>query len=87
MERGERGAVYNVGGGAEATMREVIAACERVSGRSLYLRQRPSAKGDVSRTAADTSRIRAALGWQPRVGLDEGLQAQWSWVSAKVGRR
>ena len=87
MERGEQGAVYNVGGGAEATMSEAIAICERVSGRSLDLRRLDSAKGDVSRTAADTSRIRAALGWEPKVGLEEGLRAQWSGVSAKVGRR
>ena len=87
MGRGEQGAVYNVGGGAEAMMREAIAICERVSGRSLDLRRRESAKGDVSRTAADTSRIQAALGWEAKIGLEEGLQAQWSWVSAKVGRR
>ena len=87
MERGGQGAVYNVGGGAEAAMSEAIAICERVSGRSLDLHRRESAKGDVSRTAADTRRIRAALGWEAKVGLEEGLQAQWSWVSAKVGRR
>lgn len=87
MERGEQGAVYNVGGGAEATMREAIATCERVAGRALDLRLQPSAKGDVSRTAADTGRIRAALGWEAQVGLEQGLAAQWSWVSAKVGRR
>lgn len=87
MERGEQGAVYNVGGGAEATMREAIALCERVSDRTLDLRRRDSAQGDVSRTAADTGRIRAALDWEAKVGLEEGLQAQWSWVSAKVGRR
>ena len=87
MERGERGTTYNVGGGAEATMREAIATCERVSGRSLDLRLRASARGDVSRTAADTTRIRTALGWEAEVGLEEGLWAQWSWVSAKVGPR
>ena len=87
MERAAAGAVYNVGGGTEATMREAIATCERVSGRSLDLRLRESAKGDVSRTAADTSRIRDELGWQAGVGLEQGLTAQWAWVSAKVGHR
>ena len=87
MKRAAAGAVYNVGGGAEATMREAIATCERVSGRSLDLRRRESAKGDVARTAADTTRIRDDLGWQAGVGLEQGLTAQWAWVSAKVGHR
>ena len=87
MERGQAGAVYNVGGGEEATMRQAIDLCEQVAGRTLDLQLRPSAKGDAPRTAADTSRIRAALGWEARTGLRAGLEAQWSWVSAKVGRR
>ena len=29
----------------------------------------------------------AAAAWEARTGLEAGLQAQWSWVSAKVGRR
>ena len=87
MQRGPQGAIFNVGGGAEATMREAIATCEQVAGRPLDLQLRASAKGDVSRTAADTARIREALGWEARTGLEAGLQAQWSWVSAKVGRR
>lgn len=87
MERGTTGAIYNVGGGEEATMREAIALCERVSGRTLDLQRKPSAKGDAPRTAADTARIREALGWAARTPLEAGLQAQWSWVSAKVGRR
>jgi UDP-glucuronate 4-epimerase len=84
MERAPAGAVYNVGGGAETTMREAIALCERIAGRRLELRTASDASGDVRRTAADTSRIRAELGWEPRVGLGEGLQAQWEWASKRV---
>jgi UDP-glucuronate 4-epimerase len=79
MERGH--GVYNVGGGAEATMLEVIAAAERASGRTLDVRRVPAAVGDVRRTAADTSRIRGELGWEPLVTLDDGLQQHWDWIS------
>ena len=87
MERAPTGAVYNVGGGVEATMLEAIAAAERVSGRTLVLRFLPPAPGDVRRTAADTTRIRRDLGWAPSVTLEEGLRAQWLWASARVGAR
>jgi nucleoside-diphosphate-sugar epimerase len=85
MERAPAGAVYNVGGGAETTMREAIALCERIAGRRLDVRTAPDASGDVRRTAADTRRIRRDLGWEPQVGLEEGLRAQWEWAAARVG--
>lgn len=84
MERATGGAVYNVGGGSEATMREVIDMLERISERRLDLRIGEVATGDVRRTAADTTRIRAELGWQPHVSLEEGLTAQWEWAAGRV---
>ncbi len=87
MERAPRGSVYNVGGGEEASVREAIDLLERIAGRPLDVRYREVAKGDVRRTAADTSRIRAELGWRPSVGLDDGLQAQWEWASGRVAAR
>ena len=87
MERAPAGAVYNVGGGAEATMREAIALLERIAGRRLDLRVLPAAAGDARRTAADTSRIRDQLGWQPQVPLEQGLQAQWSSGARVAGQR
>jgi UDP-glucuronate 4-epimerase len=84
MERGEKSAVYNVGGGEEATMLESIAALERISGRTLDVNHAGVAKGDVSRTSADVARIRGALGWEPKTPLDDGLAAMWAWASARV---
>ena len=84
MERGTAGAVYNVGGGTEATMRDAIATLETVSGRKLELVERPAAAGDVRRTAADTQRIEGDLGWRATTGLEDGLRAQWEWASVRV---
>ena len=84
MERAPAGATYNVGGGEEATMLEAIAVLEGVSGRTLQTRRVESAKGDMARTKADISRIRAELSWQPRTPLRDGLAAMWSWTAARV---
>jgi UDP-glucuronate 4-epimerase len=84
MERAPAGAVYNVGGGEEASMLESIALLERLSGRELDVRHVDAAQGDVSRTKADVTRIRAALGWTPETTLRDGLEAMWSWASARV---
>jgi UDP-glucuronate 4-epimerase len=81
------GAVYNVGGGSEASMSEAIAVLERIAGRALELDSRPPAAGDMRRTSADTSRIRADLGWSPTTPLDDGLRLQWEWAIARVPAR
>ena len=78
------GALYNVGGGAEATMRDAIAALERVSGRTLDVVEKPAAAGDVRRTAADTRKIEGDLGWHATTALEDGLRAQWQWASVRV---
>lgn len=87
MDAAPAGAVYNVGGGQEATMREAIATLERMSGRRIAVRAQPAARGDARRTAADVTRIRDALGWSPTTALDEGLEAQWSWAADRVAAR
>ena len=84
MERAPGRALYNVGGGDEASMLEAIELLERVSGRTLDVRHVSSAKGDVARTKADVTRIGTALGWSPSTSLAEGLEAMWSWATARV---
>ncbi len=84
MDSAPTGAVYNVGGGEEATVLEAIALLERISGRTLDVRHTEAAAGDVSRTAADVTRIAAELGWAARTPLEAGLKAQWEWAAARV---
>jgi UDP-glucuronate 4-epimerase len=87
MERAPAGAVYNVGGGTEASLLEAIAVLERLSGRTLELLHGARVTGDVRRTSADTTRIRTDLGWRPRVSFEDGLRAEWEWASGRVGAR
>jgi UDP-glucuronate 4-epimerase len=87
MERGRAGEVYNVGGGDEATMNEVIRLAEELAGRELELERLPAAAGDVRRTKADVTKAREHLGWEPRTPLAEGLRAEWEWAAGRVGAR
>ncbi|MEA2406352.1 MAG: UDP-glucuronate 4-epimerase [Thermoleophilaceae bacterium] len=85
MARGN--GTYNVGGAHEVSMREAIALFEKISGRRLDVREHPAVPGDQRRTNADTTRIRSELGWEPRVGVDAGLKAEWDWACARVAAR
>jgi nucleoside-diphosphate-sugar epimerase len=79
------GAIYNVGGGTETSLRRVMELCQELSGCELDMRFHPSATGDVSRTVADTARIRADVGWEPQTTLEEGLTSQLAWAAAPLG--
>jgi nucleoside-diphosphate-sugar epimerase len=74
---------YNVGGALEASLNEVIALLEEISGRTLALERHPAAAGDQRRTKAETTRLES-LGWRPVVSLEEGLRAQWEWAATRL---
>jgi nucleoside-diphosphate-sugar epimerase len=75
--------VLNVGGGEEATMRQVIATIEEFVGRPLDIERTGDGKGDVRRTAADTRLARQTLCWLPTTTLRDGLASQLAWVQAR----
>ncbi|MBA3382704.1 MAG: NAD-dependent epimerase/dehydratase family protein [Actinobacteria bacterium] len=87
MERGSAGDVFNVGGGEEVSMLQVIGTLAEVAGRKLELVHAPRRQGDQSRTLADTTRIRAKTGWKPQTPFTEGLEAQWRWAADRVASR
>ncbi len=79
--RGVPGRVYNIGGGSRVSVNQVLDAIGRVSARKPVLVFEPEQKGDMRHTYADTSLARADLGFVPAVGLDDGLAAEYRWIS------
>jgi UDP-glucuronate 4-epimerase len=75
-ERGVVGGVYNVAGGCQATVLEVIETLATLTGHVPQLDHRPPVAGDPRRTGADITRAREELGYVPAVGLEEGLSRQ-----------
>jgi UDP-glucuronate 4-epimerase len=73
------GTVLNIAGGSAASLGEVIAMVEKVTGSSVVLDRRDRQPGDVTRTGGATERAGELLGWTPRTGLLDGLQAQADW--------
>lgn len=74
----------NLGIGTGFTVREVIRAAERVTGRSLRLRESPRRAGDPPELVADSSRAASVLGWRPRfTDIAEMIQTAWNWHQRK----
>jgi UDP-glucose 4-epimerase len=80
-ERGVPGRAYNIGGGSRVTINRVLEIIERLAGRRLDIRREPAQKGDMRDTYADTSLARADLSFAPRVPLEQGIEAEYRWLS------
>ena len=81
-ERGVPGRAYNVGGGSRVSMNRVIEIIGDVAGRPLEVRREPAQKGDMRDTYADTSLARSDLGFTPSVTLEQGIEAEYRWLSS-----
>jgi nucleoside-diphosphate-sugar epimerase len=75
------GQVVNVGSGVESTVRTVAEQVARLAGNAgnLQIGAVPSRPAEASRYVCAIERVRALTGWQPQVGLDEGLQRTFDW--------
>ncbi|MGH2358252.1 MAG: UDP-glucose 4-epimerase GalE [Candidatus Limnocylindria bacterium] len=75
--------VYNLGSAAGFSVREVVEAARRVTGRSIPARAIKRRTGDPPVLVASSRRARRELGWQPRHStLEEMLADAWAWRQA-----
>ena len=81
-ERGEPGAIYNIGGGAQISLREVLGIVREQVG-DLRVVEHPGQRGDARDTAADISRAAAALGYAPSWDVPRGMAEQTAWHRAR----
>lgn len=74
------GEIFNIGGGSRVGLMAVIDTMEAVSGLTIKRKHIEQARGDARHTAADITKAKQILGYQPKVSLREGLTAEWEWV-------
>ena len=76
--------VLNVGTGVGSSVREVIEATERISGRPVPHEFIDRRAGDPVSTYADPARIAAVLGWSATRTLDDIIASAWNWHSTHL---
>ena len=80
-------AVYNLGNDNGFSVAEVIAAAERVTGRTISVSHVPRRAGDPPRLVADSTRARTELGWLPQFDrLDTIIEHAWAWENVLAKR-
>lgn len=73
-------AYYNLGTGGGTSVREVIACCERVTGKPIKVVEKPRRPGDPARLIAGSDKVKRELGWAPKFGsIDRIVESAWAW--------
>lgn len=75
------GEVFNIGGDGEGILLiDAIRMIENIIGQKAEIEYKPVAKGDVRHTAADCTRAKEVLGYEPVVSFKEGLTREIEWL-------
>ncbi|HEU0119324.1 MAG TPA: UDP-glucose 4-epimerase GalE [Bryobacteraceae bacterium] len=75
---GGASATFNAGTGRGFSVREVVDAVEKVTGRKVPYVMGPRREGDPAQLVADSSLLRGTLGWQPKFDtLESIIESAW----------
>ena len=80
LESGKESAVFNLGNGNGFSVREVIAAVERITERRVPCKVAPRRSGDPAVLVGSADKARQILGWRPQFdGLETIIETAWAW--------
>jgi UDP-glucose 4-epimerase len=79
------GRVFNLGGGSRIILLDLLEMLSGVVGKRVAIQRLGRQAGDVRHTWADISRAKRVLGYQPMIGLEEGLHAEYGWIKQVYG--
>jgi UDP-glucuronate 4-epimerase len=85
VETGVEGA-FNVGGANPIALNDLLGVIERVVGRPVPLDRRAALAGDPPSTSAAIGRASRAFGYEPKVGLPEGIARAAEWLEGELSR-
>ena len=83
-ERGEHLGIYHIGTAEEVTIADLARRMAAIAGREIVIEPSAVLAGSTPRRCPDISRLRA-LGYEPRVLLDEGLPPTLKWYLDYAG--
>jgi UDP-glucose 4-epimerase len=78
--------VINLGTGTGTTVRELVAAFNRVTGDGVRTVDAPPRPGDVAGAYTRIDRARRLLGFQPRFSLEDGIRHSLQWAAIRNDR-
>jgi UDP-glucose 4-epimerase len=88
LKGGSAGGVYNLGTGQGYSVKAILTAIERETGRSMNVPLKPRRAGDPPVLVADPAAARSALGFRPvHSDLPAIIRTAWAWHRTAHPRR
>jgi nucleoside-diphosphate-sugar epimerase len=84
MQKDVKGEVVNLGNPVEMTVLEFAEKIRAITGSRSEIVYRPMPENDPLQRRPDISKAKRLLGWEPEVGLDDGLRMTIEWFSQKM---
>ena len=86
LEQGGETISMNLGVGRGYSVKEIIDAVRRATGRSVPLRQAPRRPGDPPVLVADPALARRVLGFEPKwTDIEAIIASAWRWAETNAG--
>ena len=76
--------VINLGTGRGVTVKELVAAFEKVYGKTIYKVEKPPRPGDVAGAYANGDTARRLLGWEPKLPIEQGIADALKWAEVRT---
>jgi len=72
--------IFNLGESSAISLSGLVSLLEEKTGEKAKIKYLPLQGGDVIRTFADISKAREMLGYNPLIGIDDGIESYIDWV-------
>jgi len=71
---------YNLGTGGGTSVRQIIATCEKITGKPIAVVEKPRRPGDPPLLIAASDKIKQELGWAPKYeAIEKIIESAWAW--------
>jgi UDP-glucose 4-epimerase len=81
---GSNYAVINLGTGQGVTVKELVAAFEKVYGKTINKVEKPARPGDVAGAYANCDKAGRLLGWEPQMSIEQGIADALKWAELRT---
>ncbi len=79
LDEGGETNFFNLGTNDGNTVKEVFAACEKVTQKDIPVEMKPRRAGDPASLVADNNKTKENLNWNPKHTLEESIQSAYTW--------
>lgn len=79
LDNGGETNFFNLGTNDGNTVKEVFAACEKVTQKDIPVEMKPRRAGDPASLVADNNKAKENLNWNPKHTLEESIQSAYTW--------